>query len=98
MGIAAKHVLKTFGAYSDIKVRFAGTVIPGETLVTEMWKDGDKVIFGECSSGGPTTRKGFYAVSRKADELAVKVKERDAIALSNAAVTLLKTDVVKAKL
>jgi acyl dehydratase len=47
MGIAGKHVLKTFGEYSDIKVRFAGTVIPGQTLVTEMWKEGDKVIFGE---------------------------------------------------
>lgn len=45
MGIAGKHVLKTFGSYSDIKVRFAGTVIPGETLVTEMWKEGNKVIF-----------------------------------------------------
>ena len=49
MGIAGKHVLKTFGPYSDIKVRFAGTVIPGETLVTEMWKEGDKVIFGEST-------------------------------------------------
>ena len=47
MGIAGKHVLKSFGPYSDIKVRFAGTVVPGETLVTEMWKEGDKVIFGE---------------------------------------------------
>lgn len=47
MGIAGKHVLKSFGSYSDIKVRFAGTVIPGETLVTEMWKEGDKVIFSE---------------------------------------------------
>ena len=46
MGIAAKHVLKTFGPYEDIKVRFAGTVIPGETLRTEMWKEGNKVIFG----------------------------------------------------
>lgn len=45
MGIASKHVLKTFGPYSDVKVRFAGIVIPGETLVTEMWKEGDKVIF-----------------------------------------------------
>ncbi|PSR79054.1 hypothetical protein PHLCEN_2v7241 [Hermanssonia centrifuga] len=44
-GIAGKHVLKTFGAYSDIKTRFAGVVYPGETLITEMWKEGDKVIF-----------------------------------------------------
>lgn len=49
MGIAGKHVLKTFGAYSDIKVRFAGTVIPGETLVTEMWKEGGKVIFSKST-------------------------------------------------
>ena len=46
MGIAGKHVLKTFGEYEDIKVRFAGVVIPGQTLVTEMWKEGNKVIFG----------------------------------------------------
>ncbi|WWC89694.1 uncharacterized protein L201_004619 [Kwoniella dendrophila CBS 6074] len=74
MGIAGKHVLKTFGAYKDIKVRFAGTIIPGETLVTEMWKERDKVIF------------------------VAKVKERDAPALSNAAVTLIGNDKVKAKL
>lgn len=49
MGIAGKHVLKTFGPYSDIKVRFAGTVVPGETLVTEMWKEGNKVIFSKCN-------------------------------------------------
>ncbi|KAI0822455.1 multifunctional beta-oxidation protein [Trametes gibbosa] len=45
MGISGKHVLKAFGEYKDIKVRFAGVVYPGETLVTEMWKEGDKVIF-----------------------------------------------------
>jgi multifunctional beta-oxidation protein len=45
MGIAAKHVLKTFGSYQDVKVRFAGVVYPGETIVTEMWKEGSKVIF-----------------------------------------------------
>jgi len=45
MGIAGKHILKTFGPYKDIKVRFAGIVYPGETIVTEMWKEGQKVVF-----------------------------------------------------
>lgn len=45
MGIASKHVLKTFGPYKDIKVRFAGVVYPGETIITEMWKEDNKVIF-----------------------------------------------------
>ncbi|KAJ7227126.1 hydroxysteroid dehydrogenase [Mycena pura] len=45
MGIAGKHVLQKFGAFRDIKVRFAGVVYPGETLVTEMWKEGGKIIF-----------------------------------------------------
>jgi len=45
MGVSGKHVLKTFGPFEDIKVRFSGVVYPGETLVTEMWKEGNKVIF-----------------------------------------------------
>lgn len=44
-GISGKHVLKKFGPYKDIKGRFSGSVYPGETLVTEMWKEGDKVVF-----------------------------------------------------
>lgn len=44
-GISGKHVYQTYGAFKNIKVRFAGTVLPGQTLRTEMWKDLSKVIF-----------------------------------------------------
>ncbi len=49
-GFAARHVVEKFCPGGDprffksIKVRFADTVFPGETLVTEMWKDGEQRI------------------------------------------------------
>ena len=44
-GISGKHVLQTYGQFKNIKVRFAGVVLPGQTLVTEMWKTGNTVAF-----------------------------------------------------
>jgi multifunctional beta-oxidation protein len=44
-GFSGKHILQKFGMFKNIKVRFAGTVLPGQTLQTEMWKEEKKVIF-----------------------------------------------------
>src|SRR5690606_33934425 len=69
-GYAARHVIKAFSDndpryFKSIKVRFADSVLPGETLVTEMWKEGDTRVVFRC-----------------------KVKERDKVVISNAAIEL----------
>ena len=70
-GFAARHVIAKFAPQGDaryfksIKVRFADSVFPGETLRTEMWKEKDGRIVFVC-----------------------KVKERDKVVISNAAIEL----------
>lgn len=44
-GIATKHIVQQYGMIKNIKVRFAGPVMPGQTIKTEMWKEGNKIIF-----------------------------------------------------
>lgn len=44
-GFSGKHIVQKFGPIKNIKVRFAGTVLPGQTLRTEMWKEGGVVVF-----------------------------------------------------
>lgn len=45
LGVAGKHVFAKFGAFKNLKVRFSGVVLPGQTLKTEMWKEGNTVVF-----------------------------------------------------
>ncbi|KEF51217.1 peroxisomal multifunctional beta-oxidation protein (MFP) [Exophiala aquamarina CBS 119918] len=44
-GISGKHIKQKFGLFKNIKVRFAGAVVPGQTLLTEMWKEGNIIVF-----------------------------------------------------
>ena len=70
-GYAGRRVLEKFAPdgnpdfFKSIKVRFADNVYPGDTLVTEMWKESDQRVVFQC-----------------------KVKERDAVVISNAAIEL----------
>ncbi|PYH47190.1 putative peroxisomal multifunctional beta-oxidation protein (MFP) [Aspergillus saccharolyticus JOP 1030-1] len=45
LGVSGKHVFSTFGPFKNLKVRFSGVVLPGQTLKTEMWKEGNTVLF-----------------------------------------------------
>ncbi|RKO85070.1 hypothetical protein BDK51DRAFT_25341, partial [Blyttiomyces helicus] len=68
-GIAAKHVLKTYGnndhaTFKSIKARFSRVVLPGETLETQMWLEGSKVIYRVL-----VVERNEYAITNAAVEL-----------------------------
>jgi len=63
--IAVRHVIQAFcagdpTAVKEVKARFSSTVLPGQTVQTNMWLQGDRVVFDclvketgkTCLSGG----------------------------------------------
>ena len=70
-GVATRHVINAFAPDGDprfvksIKVRFASTVLPGETIVTEMWKENDQRIVFRSK----VKERGEVCISNAAIEL-----------------------------
>ncbi|KAI1017943.1 hypothetical protein LB504_003818 [Fusarium proliferatum] len=64
-GIATKHLVSTYGPIFSVKVRFVGTVDPGQTLRTKMWLRGKHVVFQtEVKETGKVCLGGGVAVLR----------------------------------
>jgi 3-hydroxyacyl-CoA dehydrogenase/3a,7a,12a-trihydroxy-5b-cholest-24-enoyl-CoA hydratase len=90
-GFAARHVIAKFAPGADprffksIKVRFANSVIPGETLVTEMWRESEtRVVFqtkikerGELAISNAAVEL-FRGIPKKAEATASRAAPADA--------------------
>ncbi|HEY5147072.1 MAG TPA: SDR family NAD(P)-dependent oxidoreductase, partial [Polyangiaceae bacterium] len=86
-GFAARHVISKFAPGADprffksIKVRFANSVLPGETLVTEMWRESETRIIFQTK----IKERGELAISNAAVELYKEIPKKAEAGTSRAA-------------
>jgi 3-hydroxyacyl-CoA dehydrogenase/3a,7a,12a-trihydroxy-5b-cholest-24-enoyl-CoA hydratase len=90
-GFAARAVLKAFGKndprlFKSIKARFSGSVFPGETLITEMWKESDtRIVFRTKVKERDKAAISNAAVELYAEVPAAKAKPAAKVATASAA-------------
>jgi 3-hydroxyacyl-CoA dehydrogenase/3a,7a,12a-trihydroxy-5b-cholest-24-enoyl-CoA hydratase len=65
-GYAVRHVLQTYAGndvskFKSVKVRFSKPVLPGQTIQTDMWKEGSRIFF-QCKvvETGAVSLSGAY--------------------------------------
>jgi 3-hydroxyacyl-CoA dehydrogenase/3a,7a,12a-trihydroxy-5b-cholest-24-enoyl-CoA hydratase len=77
-GFAGRHVVSKFAPNGDprffksIKVRFAKSVLPGDTLITEMWRESDTRIVFQTKVKG----RGEIAISNAAVEFFKEIPKK----------------------
>ncbi|OAD60457.1 Peroxisomal multifunctional enzyme type 2, partial [Eufriesea mexicana] len=71
LGFSVRHVLQTYAGgdpslFKAVKTRFARTVIPGQTLRTDMWQEGNRIHFQTYVVGenSPVLTGGYVDLKR----------------------------------